>query len=143
MNETSVIIVIGSVKAKQYEPFRLPLVKSGMKPRVVRVDSDLFPLDVEQDDLDDLEVGKRFGLSGYELGIVEEDEEDPHESIAVSVYDLLREEITSMYGVDFDSIEVVVVGDDMSWMVNRGYVDFNRGCADVIFGEHPTIVAVN
>ena len=67
---SNIIVVIGSVNAKQYESVRLNLLRQGLKPQIVRLSTDIFPVDSEEDYAkpDFVEsVTKMFGVSQYEI----------------------------------------------------------------------------
>lgn len=93
-NETSVIVVIGSVTAKDYQEFRLRVLRAGKKPRVVRVEEDIFP--VEFGMLSTPLVAKRNGVAADEI-----DDEDTQI--------LIRKELLERYDVDAREVFYVVL----------------------------------
>lgn len=95
-NMTPVIVAIGSVTAKDYEQLRLRVLRSGKKPRVVRVEEDLFPLEYGM--LCISSIAERNGIAPDEI-----DDEDAQI--------LIRKELLERYGVDACDVSYVVVSE--------------------------------
>ena len=108
-SETKVIVVIGSVTAKEYEPLRLEQLRLGNKVKIERLSNDLFLKDNTLGDLDLDSIGHRNNVSGYEM--FGHDSED--ESVAVDVFEILQEEIFRDYNLNHNCIAAVIVGWDM------------------------------
>lgn len=100
-NETAVIVVIGSVTAKQYKNARLECLAFGWKPEIVRVHESAFPTDWTGS-LDEAEVALRSGISEYEM--------EHYEEFGAQRDDIVREELKRDYdGLDAYRVEYVVL----------------------------------
>lgn len=97
MKSDGIIVVIGSVTAKQYQHQRIELIRTGLKPRIVRIDKDFWPITSTHgyESVD-------FKAACTTLGV-------PYSHL---VYGLLGDMFLADYGVDASSVDVVVMEDD-------------------------------
>ena len=80
-NQTRVILVIGEVTSKQYEPARIDLIKKGFDPKIVRLDApsslgekwdelaDSDPDMMNRGSFTDEEVPERYRMFGEEVAL--------------------------------------------------------------------------
>ena len=91
-NETTIIVVIGSVTAKQYKDVRLECLRLFGKPKIVRIHEDMFP--GSYGFFDDEEVARRSGISSYEMDASDYGFGD----FALDVTTVVDSEIRAQYG---------------------------------------------
>ncbi len=108
-NETTIIVVIGSVTAKQYKDVRLECLRLFGKPKIVRIHEDMFP--GSYGFFDDEEVARRSGISSYEMDASDYGFGD----FALDVTTVVDSEIRAQYGgLDTDLVEYVVLSPSMA-----------------------------
>ena len=106
MSKRTVSLCLGSVTARQYEPYRLELMRKDIVPRIVRV-PDVITYDETGMDIE--ETGSYFGLSQAEVIGVDEDGSEWPEEMVTDVYQLVRDYIDREV-VPLDEVFTVVAG---------------------------------